>query len=63
MCVPTLPGWRTREVRHVAGEAKPFVRGISSFELFNDGRRWWIFDVTWQPETGKLALPADSGQP
>jgi hypothetical protein len=55
--------WSTYEVRHAAGEAKPFVRGINSFQLFNDGRRWWIFDVVWQPETSKLALPADSGQP
>jgi hypothetical protein len=55
--------WSTYEVRHAAGEAKPFVRGINSFELFNDGRRWWIFDVLWQPETTKLTLPADSGQP
>ena len=55
--------WSTYEVRHAAGEAKPFVRGINSFELFNDGRRWWIFDVVWQPETTKLKLPADNAQP
>lgn len=55
--------WSTYEVRHAAGEAKPFVRGVNSFQLFNDGRRWWIFNVVWQPETSKLKLPADSGQP
>jgi hypothetical protein len=55
--------WSTYEARHAAGEAKPFVRGVTSFELFNDGKRWWIFDAVWQPETAKLPLPADNAQP
>jgi hypothetical protein len=49
--------WSTYEVRHAAGDANPFVRGINSFQLFFDGHRWWIFGVVWQPETTKLALP------
>ncbi|HTQ79002.1 MAG TPA: hypothetical protein VMM92_03320 [Thermoanaerobaculia bacterium] len=40
-------------------DAKPFVRGVNSFELFSDGKRWWIFSIVWQPETAKLALPAE----
>ena len=47
----------TYEVRHAAGDAKPFVRGVNSFQLFFDGRRWWIVGVTWQPETRQLKLP------
>jgi len=51
--------WSTYEARHAAGDAKPFVRGVTSFELFNDGKRWWIFNVVWQPETTSLTLPAE----
>jgi len=55
--------WSTYEVRHAAGDAKPFVRGINSFELFFDGKRWWIFSVLWQPETTKLALTEEKLSP
>jgi hypothetical protein len=51
--------WSTYEGRHAVAEAKPFVRGINSFQLFSDGKRWWIVDVVWQPETGKEALPTE----
>ncbi|HZF11449.1 MAG TPA: hypothetical protein VFE33_21875 [Thermoanaerobaculia bacterium] len=51
--------WSTYEGRHAAADAKPFVRGINSFQLFFDGKRWWIFNVVWQPETTKLTLPAE----
>jgi hypothetical protein len=51
--------WSTYEARHAADDAKPFIRGVNSFELFNDGKRWWIFDVVWQPETTALTLPAE----
>jgi len=51
--------WSTYEVRHAEADAKPFVRGVNSFQLFNDGKRWWIFSLVWQPETAKLALPDD----
>jgi hypothetical protein len=55
--VPTrLP---TYEARHSASDPQPFVRGINSFQLFFDGRRWWVFDVIWQPETSKLKLPTE----
>jgi hypothetical protein len=55
--------WSTYEVRHAAADAKPFVRGINSFELFFDGKRWWIFSVLWQPETTKLALSEEKLSP
>jgi hypothetical protein len=51
--------WSTYEARHAAGDEKAFVRGVTSFELFNDGKRWWIFDAVWQPETATLTLPAE----
>jgi len=52
-----LQAFSTYEVRHTADDAKPFVRGVNSFQLFFDGKRWWIYSVIWQPETPNLALP------
>lgn len=49
----------TYTVVHAPGDVKPFTRGVNSFQLFTDGRRWWIFDVMWQSETAKLPLPDD----
>jgi len=48
--------WSTYESRHAKGE-KPFARGINSFQLFNDGSRWWILTVYWESEDPAHALP------
>lgn len=48
--------WSTYESRHAKGE-KPFARGINSFQLFNDGRRWWILTVYWESEDANHPLP------
>jgi hypothetical protein len=48
--------WSTYESRHAAGE-KPFARGINSFQLFNDGTRWWILTVYWESEEASHPLP------
>jgi hypothetical protein len=48
--------WSTYESRHAKGE-KPFARGINSFQLFNDGNRWWILTVYWESETPGNPLP------
>lgn len=29
-------------------DAEPFTRGINSFQLLNDGERWWILSIFWQ---------------
>jgi hypothetical protein len=42
--------WSTYESRH-AKTAPPFQRGINSFQLFNDGHRWWVLNISWQDET------------
>lgn len=39
-------------------EAEPFLRGINSIQLFNDGARWWIVTVFWSPEHPGSVLPA-----
>ena len=44
------------EARHNSGE-KPFQRGINSIQLMNDGNRWWVVSVFWEPETPGHPLP------
>jgi len=50
--------WSTYESRHNASDPEPFMRGINSFQLFNDGSRWWILSVYWQHETPQHAIPS-----
>lgn len=38
-------------------DEKPFMRGINSIQLWNDGRRWWIVSVFWQAETPDNPIP------
>lgn len=49
----------TYESRHDASDAAPFVRGINSVLLFNDGKRWRILTIAWQEESQDLKLPAE----
>lgn len=49
----------TYESRHNAGDAQPFQRGINSFQLVNDGRRWWIMTIMWQAETPESPIPQE----
>jgi hypothetical protein len=45
------------ESRHAPGE-KPFQRGVNSFQLLNDGKRWWIVSILWDAERPDNPLPA-----
>src|SRR5271157_796462 len=49
----------TYESRHNADDAKPFERGINSFQLMNDGKRWWIVTIFWQGETPQSPIPKE----
>ena len=49
--------WSTYESRHDPSEPKPFMRGINSIQLFNDGKRWWILSIYWQHESKQHSLP------
>ena len=51
--------WSTYESRHDPSEPKPFMRGVNSFQLFNDGQRWWILSVYWQHESSQYPLPEE----
>ncbi|MEH6434718.1 hypothetical protein [Massilia sp. DD77] len=47
----------TYEARHAPGDAKPFMRGINSIQLVNDGKRWYVLSLVWRAEDPKLPLP------
>ncbi|HEV8371175.1 MAG TPA: hypothetical protein VGQ39_24740 [Pyrinomonadaceae bacterium] len=47
----------TYESRHAPDDAKPFQRGINSFQLMNDGTRWWVVTIFWQGEDEKNPIP------
>lgn len=49
----------TYESRRTASDAEPFMRGINSIQLYNDGKRWWILTVFWQSENKDLLIPKD----
>jgi hypothetical protein len=47
----------TYESKHKATDEKPFMRGINSIQLWNDGKRWWIVSVMWQSENKDTPIP------
>jgi len=47
----------TYEARHSPADPKPFIRGINSIQLMNDGKRWWIITIFWQAEDVQNPLP------
>lgn len=49
--------WSTYESRHSESDPEPFMRGINSIQLFNDGERWWIVTIYWQHESLQHPLP------
>jgi hypothetical protein len=40
-----------------ADDKEPFMRGINSFQLLNDGKRWWVVTIYWQAETPDNPIP------
>jgi len=49
--------WSTYESRHQPDDPEPFMRGINSIQLFNDGKRWWIVSIYWQHESAQDPIP------
>jgi hypothetical protein len=49
--------WSTYEARKKADDPKPFMRGINSIQLMNDGKRWWVVSIFWEAETPHTPLP------
>ncbi len=48
----------TYESFHSESDEVPFMRGINSIQLLNDGERWWIVNIYWTQETEENPLPA-----
>ncbi|NNE98431.1 MAG: hypothetical protein HKN25_05345 [Pyrinomonadaceae bacterium] len=48
----------TYEARNKLSDEKPFMRGINSFQLLNDGTRWWVISIYWQQEGKDNPIPA-----
>lgn len=47
----------TYESRKTKEDEKPFMRGINSFQLWNDGKRWWVITILWESETKDSPIP------
>lgn len=47
----------TYESKRTLADEKPFMRGINSIQLLNDGKRWWIVTVFWQSESVNSPIP------
>ena len=52
-----VQAFSTYESRHKAEDPAPFVRGINSIQLFNDGQRWWVVTVLWEAERPGNPIP------
>ncbi|MFT5142945.1 MAG: hypothetical protein ACI80V_000232 [Rhodothermales bacterium] len=55
---PLVHLFSTYESHDTAESTEPFARGINSFQLVNDGSRWWVVNIFWQSETPALPIPA-----
>ena len=40
-------------------DAQPFTRGVNSFQLWFDGRRWWVLTIFWEAESPNTPIPAE----
>lgn len=47
----------TYEAFHSKHDEKPFMRGINSIQLLNDGERWWVINIYWTQETRNNQIP------
>ena len=47
----------TYESKRTLKDEKPFMRGINSFQLWYDGKRWWVITILWQSETKDTPIP------
>jgi hypothetical protein len=47
----------TYESYRSQSDLEPFARGINSFQLMNDGSRWWVVSIFWQGEGPGFPIP------
>lgn len=48
--------WSTYEIRPTP-DGKPTLTGINSIQAVNDGTRWRVLNITWEPETTAGPIP------
>ena len=47
----------TYESRRSEADEEPFARGINSFQVLNDGTRWWVVSIMWDSERPGNSIP------
>lgn len=47
----------TYQAKRAPSDAKPFMRGVNSIQLYHDGSRWYVTSLVWRAEDDKLSLP------
>lgn len=45
------------ESRWNEDDPEPFTRGVNSFQLWNDGERWWVVSIMWEDERSAGVIP------
>lgn len=54
---PIAHVFSTYEAKKSLADPKPFMRGINSIQLLNDGSRWWVMNIVWSAESPANPLP------
>lgn len=49
--------WTSYEAFQSSSSEEAFMRGINSIQLYNDGTRWWIVNISWFAETDDNPIP------
>ncbi len=47
----------TYESYRSKNDKEPFMRGINSIQLLNDGNRWWVLNIYWMQESDENPIP------
>jgi hypothetical protein len=55
---PIAHAFSTYESRRSLDDAESFARGINSFQLMHDGKRWWVVSIYWTGERPELPIPS-----
>jgi hypothetical protein len=49
--------WSAYEGRY-SPDGEVVLRGVNSFQLYNDGDRWWVVSMLWDNERTGIPLPS-----
>jgi hypothetical protein len=54
---PVVHLFSAYQSKRTLDDPEPFARGINSFQLYDDGDRWWVVTVYWTSERPDLPIP------